>query len=255
MNKQNRPHYFMAAAALAALLLPAGSVRAENGFRVSNETGLELNAPAPGLNVPAPKPADVKKAKAPPVAEERKTTEITCTGETTFDAKSGMAVFVKDVKVTDPQFALTSDKLTVYLKKTEKEPAKGTPGATPAATPAPSATPKPDAKAEAKPDAASGLERAVAEGHAVITQDKVDEKTGEVTHYIGRAAKADYNAVNGEMTLTGWPQIQQGLNNQVASEEGTVMILDRDGHMHTKGPSMTVIKSETKPETKPAKTP
>ncbi|MDD5349833.1 MAG: LptA/OstA family protein [Chthoniobacteraceae bacterium] len=263
MNKLNRPTHLLAAAALAALLLPVPGARAQNGFHVSNETGLELKPSAPLL---AEGNADAKKAKAPPVAEERKATEITCTGETTFDAKAGMAVFTQDVKVTDPQFAVTADKLTVYLKKTGKEPAIGKePGKaapSPSATASPTATPaKPDGKAGAKPDAkdtkdaASGLERAVAEGHVIITQDKVDEKTGEVTHYVGKAAKADYNAVTSEMTLTGWPQIQQGLNNQVATEEGTVMILDRDGHMRTKGPSMTVIKSDSKPDTKPAKTP
>lgn len=230
----------MAAAVLAALLFPVPGVRAQNGFLVSNETGLELNAP--GRN-PAAKPVAEKKDKS--ADEERKATEITSTGETTFDAKAGMATFVKDVKVTDPQFGLTSDKLTVYLKKTGKDPLKG------AAAPAATATPKPEGKPEGKADAASGLDRAIAEGHVIITQDKVDEKTGEVTHYVGKANKADYNAVSGEMTLSGWPQIQQGLNNQVATEEGTVMIMDRDGHLRTKGPSATVIKSDTKP----AKTP
>ena len=231
----------MAAAVLAALLFPLCSVQAQNGFLISNETGLELNASAP-------KPVAEKKTKPATVAENKKVTEITCTGETTFDAKSGMAVFVKDVKVVDPQFSVTSDKLTVTMKKSGKEPVKGMPG-TASATPA--ASPKPEEKPDAKSDATSGLERAVAEGHVIIIQDKVDEKTGEVTHYVGKASKADYNAVSGEMTLTGWPQIQQGLNNQVATEEGTVMVLDREGHMRTKGPSMTVIKSETKP----AKTP
>jgi len=236
MNKLNRYCKIqgLALIALSACLLPASHLLAENDFKVSTETGLEL-----GNN--APKPVAEKKPK-PTADAEKKATEITCTGETTFDAKAGMAVFIKEVKVNDPQFALTAEKLTAYLKKTEKEAVKdGTPASSP--TPAP----KPDAAASP----ASGLERAVAEGNVVITQDKVDEKTGEVTHYIGKGAKADYNAVTSEMTLSGWPQIQQGLNNQVATEEGTVMIMDKDGHLRTKGPSMTVIKSETKP----AKTP
>jgi lipopolysaccharide export system protein LptA len=87
----------------------------------------------------------------------------------------------------------------------------------------------------------------VAEGNVIITQDKVDEKTGEITHYIGKGAKADYNAITGEMTLTGWPQIQQGLNNQVATEEGTVMIMNKDGHLRTVGRSKTVIQADAKP--------
>jgi len=41
--------------------------------------------------------------------------------------------------------------------------------------------------------------------------------------------------------LSGWPQIQQGINNQIATEEGTVMILNRSGRMQTVGASKTVI--------------
>ena len=224
----------LALIALAACLLPASNLLAENDFRVSTETGLELGRGTP-------KPVAERKPKPTPVSE-KKPTEITCTGETTFDAKAGMAVFVQEVKVNDPQFSLTADKLTAYLKKAVKE--EGQSG-----TPAP--TPTPAAKPDAAASPTSGLERAVAEGNVVIIQDKVDEKTGEVTHYIGKGAKADYNSVTGEMTLSGWPQIQQGLNNQVATEEGTIMIMDRDGHLRTKGPSMTVIKSETKPPKTP----
>ena len=236
MNKLN-PHYKNQALALIALcscLLPTTHLLAGNDFRVSTaETGLELRSDDP-------KPV-AEKPPTPAPGAEKKATEITCTGETTFDAKVGMAVFIKEVKVNDPQFSLTADKLTAYLKKAAKEALKsGT------STPTPTPAASPDAASPA-----SGLERAVAEGNVVITQDKVDEKTGEVTHYIGKGAKADYNAVSGEMTLSGWPQIQQGFNNQVATDEGTVMVMDKEGHLRTKGPSMTVIKSETKPTKTP----
>lgn len=224
----------------SALLAQGNSL--QNDFRVGGETGLEW--PAGG-----PKPVAEKKAKNASVAE-KKATEITCTGETLFDAKAGTAIFVKEVKVVDPQFSLTADKLTAHLKKALKEPAAAAvsvvEGAVGAATPMPSPKPSPGAKT----DSASGLERAIAEGHVVITQDRVDEKTGEVTHYVGRAGKAEYNATLGEMTLSGWPQIQQGFNNQVATEEGTVMVMDREGHLRTKGPSMTVIKTEPKTDLK-----
>ena len=239
---------------LAVLLASAAAAPAQSGFRVSTaETGLEL-----GSGSSSSKPRAEKKAKAASTSPEqaaKQATEITCTGETSFDAKAGMAVFVKEVRVKDPQFTLSAEKLTAYLKKPDKETAgEAAQSGTSAATPAP--TPKPEAKADGKADAksdspASGLERAIAEGHVLITQDRLDEKTGETTHYTGKGAKAEYNALSGEMTLSGWPQIQQGLNAQVATEEGTVMVMDRDGHLHTKGPSMTVIKAETKP----AKTP
>ena len=226
---------------LTAVLLPASGLLAQSDFRVSLETGLELGSGTP-------KARAQQKPKAAPAAAEKKTTEITCTGETIFDAKAGMAVFVKDVKVNDPQFSLTADKLTAYLKKPAKEPlVSGT------ASPVPVAV-KPEGKPDTSP--ASGLDRAIAEGNVLITQDKVDEKTGEVTRYVGKGGKAEYNASSGEMILSGWPQIQQGFNNQVATEEGTVMTMDKDGHLRTKGPSMTVIKSDAKPgkAEKPEKT-
>lgn len=225
----------IAKALLGALLILPPALNAQSDFRISTGTGLELPAD--------PRPVADKQPKVAPVAE-KKATEITCTGETLFDGKAGTAVFVKDVKVVDPQFTLTSDKLTAYLKKTAKPPVAlpGAPTPTPTATPTPS--PKPAGVGKDSP--ASGLEKAIAEGHVVITQERVDEKTGEVTRYIGRAAKAEYVSEKGEMTLSGWPQIQQGFNNQVATEEGTVMVMDKDGHLHTKGASMTVIKSDSK---------
>lgn len=222
------------------LLLPLAAL-AQGDFRVGNETGLELPSSAAKAD---------KREKVSPVAE-KKATEITCTGETLFDGKAATAVFIKDVKIVDPQFTLTADKLTAYLKKPSKTPAvPAIPGAgTPTPEPTATATPAPKAPAQGKAESggASGLEKAVAEGHVVIIQERTDDK-GEVVRYIGRATKAEYVAEKGEMTLSGWPQIQQGFNNQVATEESTVMVMDRDGHLHTKGSSMTVIKSDSKPE-------
>jgi len=224
-----------------SLLLPMASLLAQNDFRVSTGTGLEPEAV--GLK-------SVDKKVKPVVVDERKATEITCTGETSFDAKAGLAVFIKDVKVADPQFSLTCEKLTAYLKKAPSEVVKSGDAAVkaePKPEPSAEAVASKSAKSDAPSSPASGLERAVAEGNVLITQDKVDEKTGEVTRYVGKGRKADYNAVSGEMTLSGWPQIQQGANNQVATEEGTVMIMDKDGHLRTKGASMTVIKADAKP--------
>ena len=222
--------------ALALFLLPATARPAVQGdFRVTTGgTGLELDSAA--------SKSPVAKPSKPSSVAEKKATEVTCNGETTFDAKASLAVFIKDVKVNDPQFSLSADKLTAYLKKAVKEPVKSGDTALPA--------PTPEAKS-ANNSPASGLERAVAEGNVIIVQDRVDEKTGETTHYIGKGAKAEYNAVTGEMTLSGWPQILQGENNQVATDESTVMIMDRDGHLRTKGPSMTVIKSDAKPSKTP----
>jgi len=223
----------IASALIAALLLLPSALFAQGDFRVGGGTGLEL---------PSNDSKAEKKAKS--AQQEKKATEITCQGETLFDGKAATAIFVKDVKVVDPQFSLTSDKLTAYLHKAPKNDVMpALPGKTETT---PVATPSPTPKAEKADGPTSGLDRAVAEGHVVIVQERTDEKTGEVTRYTGRSAKAEYVADKGEMTLSGWPQIQQGFNNQVATEEGTIMVMDRDGHLHTKGPSMTVIKSDSK---------
>ena len=43
------------------------------------------------------------------------------------------------------------------------------------------------------------------------------------------------------MTLEDWPQIQQGINNQVATQQSTIMILNAKGRSRTIGSSRTMI--------------
>lgn len=132
-------------------------------------------------------------------------TEITANKEATFDNAASVAEFSGNVKVRDPQFTLTCDHLKVTLSKSRK-----------------------------------GMEVAEAEGHVVIIQENT-EKSGQTTKAIGRAATAIYVPETGEVTLKGWPSVQQGMNNQVATEEGTVMVLNRNGKSRTVGGSKTVI--------------
>lgn len=135
-------------------------------------------------------------------------TEITANKEATFDNAASVAEFVGNVKVRDPQFTLTCDRLKVTLSKTRK-----------------------------------GMEMAEATGNVVIIQENT-EKNGQTTKAIGKAGMAIYVPASGEVTLKIWPSVQQGMNNQVATEESTVMILNRSGKSQTKGASKTVI-SET----------
>ncbi len=130
-------------------------------------------------------------------------TEITATKEATFDNAASVAEFIGRVVVRDPQFTLTCDRLKVILSKDRK-----------------------------------GLESAEAIGNVVIVQENT---TGSTTKAIGRAEKATYTPATGEVILRGWPSVQQGINNQVATEEGTVMVLNRSGKSTTKGGSKTVI--------------
>ncbi len=139
-------------------------------------------------------------------------TEITATKEATFDNAASVAEFVGNVVVRDPQFTLTCDRLKVILSNSRK-----------------------------------GMETAEAIGNVVIIQETT-EKGGQTTKAIGKAAQATYVPATGTVTLKGWPSVQQGMNNQVATEEGTIMILNRSGKSETIGPSKTVIKdtSETR---------
>lgn len=166
-------------------------------------------------------PTDTPKPKPAPKIP----TEITASKEASFDAKSHQAVFVGDVVVKDAQFNLSADRLTATLRNEEA-----------------------DQKAESKAvekGATSGLEKAVAEGNVIIIQEKPGEDGKEPTRYIGKGEKAEYDTVTGELKLTGWPQIQQGINNHVATEASTIMILNKDGRMKTLGRSKTVIKEKT----------
>lgn len=135
-------------------------------------------------------------------------TQITANKEATFDNAASVAEFSGNVIVRDPQFTLTCDRLKVTLSKSRK-----------------------------------GMELAEASGNVVIIQENT-EKSGQTTKAIGKAGLATYRPESGEVTLKIWPSVQQGMNNQVATEEGTVMILNRNGKSQTRGPSKTVI-SET----------
>jgi lipopolysaccharide export system protein LptA len=239
---------------------------------------------------PAPKPAgeagalkktetaaaaDPKKAGEPsgqPAGKDEKeggkdapkTTEITAE-EAAFDQRAHVGVFTINVVVVNPQFNVTCDKLTAYLRHEDPKtppsvpvkPSKSTPvpgGKTgkgkatpapvkPAATPAPAPTAaKPGAATDpaAPPQKMGGLQKALAEGNVTITQDKTDAD-GHVEHDTGHAKRALYDADTGDVTLYGKPDVQQGGNHCIALDENTVIIMNRDGHMTVHGPHKTVL--------------
>ena len=130
-------------------------------------------------------------------------TEITAQKDALFNEKENKAIFTGDVRVKDPAFLLSCDTLTVYLLKDR-----------------------------------SGIERAEARGNVVIVQqpENPSEKGA-----IGRARQAVYVPSRGEVTLIGWPEVQQGINRHVATDQSTRMIMNRDGRATTEGASKTVI--------------
>jgi len=136
-------------------------------------------------------------------------TEITAKKQATFDNTTSTAEFEGNVVVTDVQFKLFCDRLKVTLGKTRK-----------------------------------GLQLVEAFGDArdkvIIVQENTDA-SGKVTKAFGRATKATYDPATGIVTLIGWPSVQHDINLQQATEEGTIMYLDRAGKMETKGGSKTTI--------------
>jgi lipopolysaccharide transport protein LptA len=132
-------------------------------------------------------------------------TEITATEMATFDNATSIAEFTGKVVVKDPQFNLFCDRLKVTLHKDRK-----------------------------------GMQLVEAFGNVVIVQENTNE-AGEKVRAIGRGGKAVFVPDSGDITLTVWPQVQHGINNQIATEEGTVMVLNRNGRSRTTGGSRTVI--------------
>lgn len=192
------------------------------------ESGLTApSAQTETLAVPRATPVTVGESTNK-VAAPTKGTEITAM-EATFDNKTHQAVFYRNVTVTDPEFSITCDRLTAVLKSngaaSEAKPSERSP----AAAPKPS-----DGRSK------GGLERAIAEGSVLIKQSKV-EADGSTSLSVGRAQKADYNAVTGDIVLSGSPAVQQGFNQCIATSPETVMTLNRDRNMRVVGPHRTII--------------
>ncbi len=232
--------------AAAVVVAPAFAQKPAETLRAEDDLHKQIDAvsgPAPAFKalpvravVAEPLPADDAPAK-PAGKKDKGPTEIDAL-EATFDQKANEAVFVGEVVVKDPEFNVQCDKLTAHLRTAEKArplPEGAWPKTPKAATPAP---------AEAKKKGGGGLQRAVAEasaGHRVIiTQDKPDAD-GKPQRSVGEADRATYDAVTGDIVLTGRPEIQQGINRVIATAAGTVMTLNRDGHMNAKGPHKTII--------------
>lgn len=137
-------------------------------------------------------------------------TEITANEEATFDSEKNIAEFKGRVVVKDPQFTLTCDRLVVNLGKNR-----------------------------------NGIEVADAIGNVMIIQELPPEKK-DTPKAIGRAGAVTYKPESGEVVMRDFPSIQQGINNHVATEASTVMVLRNTGQSRTfGGGSKTLIVSDT----------
>ena len=122
-----------------------------------------------------------------------------------FDDNSNTVEFFGKVVVHDPQFTLTCDRLNVVMNKNRQ-----------------------------------GLQLVTAMGNVDIEQQGTND-SGEKVKSVGKAGTAIYEPATGDITLKEWPQVRQGKNYQVATEEGTVMVLNNKGTFRTNGKTRTVI--------------
>lgn len=122
-----------------------------------------------------------------------------------FDDLTNTIEFNGHVVVHDPQFILYCDKLHVVMNKNRQ-----------------------------------GLQQVIATGNVIIEQENTNDQ-GEAIKSVARAGKALYDPATGDMTLKIGPQIQQGRSYQVATEEGTVMILNNKGTSRTIGKSRAMV--------------
>jgi lipopolysaccharide export system protein LptA len=194
------------------------------------------------------------KEKTPMPGSTAGQTEIT-SEEAAFDQRTHQAIFTIKVFVKNPDFTLSCDKLTAYMKHDDDKPKKGaTPGAA-GATPAPARLPTVEAPGVqvtgAPPKAApgtggpgGGLDKAFAEGNVEIIQDKVSDD-GTLSHNVGHGKTAEYDSNLGSITLRGKPDVQQGINSCEALDEETIIILFRDGHMKTIGRTKNILREST----------
>lgn len=143
-------------------------------------------------------------------------TIVTASQEATFDSQNHVAVFVGTVQVQDPQFSLTCDKLTVQLNKDE-----------------------------------GGMKQANADGNVFIVSIRKDKNGGPDEKSVGKGDHAIYTTADGRIVLQGNPQIQQGGNTHIATEQSTKMTIYKDGRLYTEGGSRTVMQPSSKDDKAP----
>lgn len=165
------------------------------------------------------------------------TTEIFA-DEAFFDSVKQIGIFNGRVIVNDPRFNVQADKLTIYLRK----------------------TPEGGEAKEAGPEQQAGagsqaLEKAVAEGNVGVVRERPGEDGGPPVRSVGRGDMAVYTTSDGKVELRGTPRVQSGVNTHVATRPETVMVLDGNGQLFTKGPSRTEIRQEPKPGESPTPPP
>ncbi len=199
---------------------PSASGRLSLDDSIATPTAAEqVGAPIPPT---VEKPATHGSAKEPRKAKGP--TEITGR-EAMIDNRIHQATFSGEVEVRDPEFNVSCERLTVFLRRPK------------------TLKPDPDEPKPSEPksekDNESGIEKAIAEGNTIISQEKADG-AGNMQRYLGKGKKAVFDNDKKTCTLLGWPSVTQMLEGNmskevISKEETTVITLTQDGRMEVKG--------------------
>lgn len=182
---------------------------------VSMEDAGKKDSPAPASDPKSSTPSG-----APEIAGKPADTVVTCDGGMYFDSEKGIVVYLKNVRVRDPQFSLDCDKeLRVFLRPDEKKAAKKK---------------NDDSGDDKEPKFGSnmnvnfnGAKKLTASGNVIVKgQDKKGKK------YEGRAQNIIYDVQTEEMLMTGgYPSIKDEKNDIRCIDPGGYIRMTSDGKL------------------------
>ena len=174
------------------------------------QTGIKSDTT--GSTDPATAPLDVKPGP--------NDTLISCEGGMYFDADEGLFVYLKNVRVNDPRFALSgANELKIFLSKKEEDSSD-------------------KSKEDAKPGIGIGakfgdVDRIVATGAVLITQKQVEKGKQPVQ---ASGAIFTYRPGTGEIVLSGgYPWVKQGTTFMRAKEPNLNLRIQKSGSFITEG--------------------
>lgn len=168
---------------------------------------------------PAPTPAPRTDTSKPPGKSDQTTIKVECDGGLYFDNEAGVLAYLKNIRLTEPQFKLTcSHELKVFLEKKPEKPAADKPGT--------------NQKKEKEKNLSSfgDLQLIIASGSVKVTRK---DENGKL--FIASAETASYNAKTGEMILRGGlPRLQQSANQFLqARTPGSYIRIHKNGKLVT----------------------
>ncbi|MFZ9936237.1 MAG: hypothetical protein ACO3JG_04180 [Luteolibacter sp.] len=190
--------------------LAAAAEATETAAAFLEEAGIAGN----GADQPVTPPAEPLKTEPGP-----EDTVVNCDGGMYFDADAGLFVYLKNVRVDDPRFALSgANELKIFLAKKPAPPG--------------------DKKQGQDDNSAFGsgfgeVERVVATGAVRILQ-KQPQPGKEPVEASG--AIFTYHPKTGEIVLTGgYPWVKQGANFMRAREPGLTLRIQKNGSFVAEG--------------------